>query len=54
MAKSVDSAANDAQLLGEIARLAEIAIFRNAIETYRTCGQGGATCQGMDPSMVRI
>jgi hypothetical protein len=49
MARSVDSAAQRRKLLGEIARLAEIAIFGTLSETYRTCGQAGCHCQGDGP-----
>ncbi len=49
MAKSADSAAQRRKLLGEIARLAEIAIFGTLSETYRTCGQAGCHCQGDGP-----
>jgi len=49
MARSVDSAAQRRRLLGEIARLAEIAIFGTLSETYRTCGQAGCHCQGDGP-----
>jgi hypothetical protein len=49
MARSVDAAAQRRQLLGEIARLAEIAIFGTLSETYRTCGQAGCHCQGDGP-----
>ena len=48
MAKSADSAAQRRKLLGEIARLAEIAIGTLS-ETYRTCGQAGCHCQGDGP-----
>ena len=44
MARPVDSAAQRRKLLGEIARLAEIAIFGTLSETYRTCGQAGCHC----------
>jgi hypothetical protein len=46
MASSVDSAAQRRKLLGEITRLAEIAVFGTLSETYRTCGQAGCHCQG--------
>ena len=49
MARPVDSAAQRRKLLGEIARLAEIAIFGTLSETYRTCGQAGSHCQGDGP-----
>jgi hypothetical protein len=50
MARSIDSAAQRRKLLGEIARLAEIAIFGTLSETYRSCGQVAATAKEMDPS----
>ena len=37
MAKSVDASAQRRKLLGEIERLAAIAIFGTLSETYRTC-----------------
>jgi hypothetical protein len=46
MARSVDFAAQRRKLLGEITRLAEIAIFGTLSETYRTCGQAGCHCHG--------
>src|SRR5437764_13254442 len=49
MARSIDSAAQRRKLLGEIARLAEGAIFGTLSETYRTCGQAGCPCQGDGP-----
>ena len=49
MARSVDSAGQRRKLLGEIARLAEIAIFGALLETYRTCGLAGCHCQGEGP-----
>jgi cytochrome c2 len=49
MASSVDSAAQRRKLLGEITRLAEIAVFGTLSETYRTCGQAGCHCQGDGP-----
>ena len=49
MARSADSATRRRKLLGEIARLAEIAIFGTLSETYRTCGQAGCHCQGDGP-----
>ena len=49
MARAVDSAAQRRKLLGEIARLAEIAIFGTLSETYRSCGQVGCHCQGDGP-----
>ena len=54
MARSVDATAQRRKLLGEIQRLAGIAIFGTLSETYRTCGRAGCHCQGVDPSMVRI
>ena len=49
MAKSADAAAQRRKLLGEIARLAEVAIFGSLSETYRSCGQAGCHCQGDGP-----
>src|SRR3989440_12844523 len=49
MARSIDSAAQRRKLLGEIAGLAEVAIFGTLPETYRTCGQAGCHCQGDGP-----
>ena len=49
MARSVDSTAQRRKLLGEITRLAEIAIFGTLSETYRTCGQAGCHRQGDGP-----
>ena len=49
MARSVDAAAQRRKLLGEIAHLAEIAVFGTLSETYRTCGQAGCHCQGDGP-----
>src|SRR5437773_9940821 len=49
MARSIDSAAQRRKLLGEIARLAEVAIFGTLSETYRTCGQAGCHGQGDGP-----
>jgi len=52
MAKSVKNTAQRRKLLGEIERLAEIAIFGTLSETYRTCGRAGCDCQGDGPAMV--
>jgi hypothetical protein len=49
MTRSVEAAAQRRKLLGEIARLAEIAIFGTLSETYRTCGRAGCHCQGDGP-----
>jgi len=49
MIKSVDATAQRRKLLGEIAGLAEIAIFGTLSETYRTCGRAGCHCQGDGP-----
>jgi hypothetical protein len=38
-----------AKLLGEIGRLAEVAIFGTLSETYRRCGSAGCHCQGRGP-----
>jgi hypothetical protein len=49
MTKSVEGAAQRRKLLGEIERLAEIAVFGSLSETYRTCGRAGCHCQGDGP-----
>ena len=38
-----------AELLAEIGRLAEMAIFGTLSETYRRCGSVGCHCQGRGP-----
>ena len=45
MARPVDSAAQRRKLLGEIARLAEIAIFGTLSETYRSVDKWAATAK---------
>jgi hypothetical protein len=37
------------ELLVEIGRLAEVAIFGTLSETYRRCGSVGCHCQGLGP-----
>jgi Family of unknown function (DUF6788) len=37
------------QLLAEITRLAEIAVFGSVSETYRTCGNPGCRCHADGP-----
>ena len=57
MPKSTEGTAQRRKLLGQIERLAEIAVFGTLSETYRTCGRAGcraAIVRAMDPSMVRI
>ena len=49
MTKSVEGTAQRRKLLGEIERLAEIAVFGTLSETYRTCGRAGCHCQGDGP-----
>jgi uncharacterized protein DUF6788 len=49
MARSADATVQRRKLLGEIARLAEIALFGSLSETYRTCGRVGCHCQGDGP-----
>jgi hypothetical protein len=49
MARLVEAAAQRRKLIGEVARLAEIAIFGTLSETYRTCGRAGCHCQGDGP-----
>jgi hypothetical protein len=50
MTKSVEGTAQRRELLGEIERLAEIAVFGTLSETYRTCGRAGCHCQGDGPN----
>ena len=42
---SVRLTAQRRKLLGEIERLADMAIFGTLSETYRTCGRAGCHCQ---------
>ena len=49
MARSVDATAQRRKLLGEIERLAEVAVFGTLSETYRTCGRAGCHCQSGGP-----
>ncbi len=49
MTKSVEGTAQRRKLLGQIERLAEIAVFGTLSETYRTCGRAGCHCQGDGP-----
>jgi hypothetical protein len=49
MARSVDATAKRRKLLGEIERLAEIAVFGTLSQSYRTCGRAGCHCQGGGP-----
>ena len=37
------------KLLGEIVRLAEVAVFGTLSETYRSCGRAGCHCQRGGP-----
>jgi len=37
------------ELLAEIGRLAEVAVFGTLSETYRRCGSVGCRCQGLGP-----
>jgi len=48
MSKSTESSARH-QLLDEIRRLADIAVFGSLSETYRTCGRAGCHCQRGGP-----
>jgi hypothetical protein len=54
MLKPTEGTAQRRKLLGQIERLAEIAVFGTLSETYRTCDAKAATVRAMDPSMVRI
>ena len=48
--KEVESSAPPRrQLLREIARLAQVAVFGTLSETYRTCGRAGCHCQRGGP-----
>ena len=38
-----------AELLAEVGRLAEVAIFGTLSEAYRTCGSPGCRCHGRGP-----
>src|SRR5207253_87884 len=49
MTQSLEGTAQRRKLLGEIERLAEIAVFGTLSETYRTCGRAGCHCQGDGP-----
>jgi hypothetical protein len=50
MTKSVEGTAQRRKLLGEIERLAEIAVFGTLSETYRTCGRAGCHCPHLNVS----
>jgi hypothetical protein len=54
MTKSVEGTAQRRKLLGEIERLAEIAVFGTLSETYAPADERAAIVRAMDPSMVRI
>jgi uncharacterized protein DUF6788 len=45
MSKSTESFTRRRQLLSEVERLAEVAVFGTLSETYRTCGRPGCHCQ---------
>jgi len=45
----VTTSMNRQELLAEIERLAEFAIFGTPSETYRTCGQKTCRCHGPGP-----
>jgi hypothetical protein len=49
MIRSVDATAKRRKLLGEIERLAEIAVFGTLSQSYRTCGRAGCHCQSGGP-----
>jgi hypothetical protein len=53
MPRRVDSPGQRRQLLREIERLAQVAIFGTLSETYRTCGHAGCHRPGRGPSTVR-
>jgi hypothetical protein len=45
----IESEKQRSQLLSEIQRLAEVAVFGTLSETYRTCGRAGCHCQQGGP-----
>src|SRR5947208_10323420 len=45
MTQSLEGTAQRRKLLGQIQRLAEVAVFGTLSETYRTCGRAGCHCQ---------
>ena len=49
MVRSVDAKVKRRKLLGEIERLAEIAVFGTLSQSYRTCGRAGCHCQSGGP-----
>jgi hypothetical protein len=49
MPRRVESPGQRRQLLREVERLAEVAIFGTSSETYRTCGHPGCHCHGAGP-----
>ncbi|HWT82921.1 MAG TPA: DUF6788 family protein [Candidatus Methylomirabilis sp.] len=49
MPRRLDSTGPRRQLLREIERLAQVAIFGTLSETYRTCGHSGCHCHGRGP-----
>ena len=49
MSSSAEFSARRRKLLGEIERLADVAIFGTLSETYRTCGRPGCHCQKDGP-----
>jgi hypothetical protein len=49
MVRSVDATVKRRKLLGEIERLAEIAVFGTLSQSYRTCGRAGCHCQSGGP-----
>ena len=49
MPQSRESSVQRRNLLNEIQRLAEVAVFGTLSETYRTCGRTGCHCQQGGP-----
>jgi len=44
-----ESSVQRRQLIGQIQRLADVAVFGTLSETYRTCGRAGCHCQSGGP-----
>ena len=49
MPGKLDSPEQRRKLIGQIQRLAQVAIFGTLSESYRTCGQRGCHCHGPGP-----
>ena len=53
MPRRADCPRQRRQLLREMERLAQVAIFGTRSETYRTCGHPGCHCHGPGPNTAR-